>query len=235
MNTPYIFVAFALLVLGIPVAVTASPRATRTERVTLRELYSLPKTERIVATQTALILIDFQKEFFSGKLKLPDAPKAAERAKVLLEWARTNGIVVVHVLNVAKDPKSVVFAPGSEGVEEVALLSPIDGERVLVKSAGGGFTNTELHEWLKARNVGTVVVAGLMTHLAVHLTACDATVKGYRVVVAADATATRSLPSPEGGAPVTYKTLQFTTLASLGDRFGDVMKTRSIISLPVIP
>lgn len=207
----------------------------RTEGATLRELYSLPKTEGIATSRTALILVDLQAEFFSGKLRLPDAPKAAERATELLDWARAKGIVVIHVLNMAKSPNSVVFAPGSAGVDELARLLPKDGERVLVKSAGGGFTNTDLHEWMQARNIETVVVAGLMTHLAVHLTACDAALRGYRVVVAADATATRALPSPVGGARVDHHVLQRATLAALGDRCAEVMPTRRIVSLRPVP
>lgn len=235
MKTQRFWLSLAILVLGFPAAATAGARLMRTEDATLRELYSLPKTEEIARSRTALILVDLQAEFFSGKLRLPGAPKAAERATELLDWARAKGIVVVHVLNVAKDPDSAVFAPGSAGANEIVRLLPKDGERVLVKSAGGGFTNTDLHEWLRARNIETVLVAGLMTHLAVHLTACDATVRGYRVVVAADATATRALPSPVGGTRVDHQVLQRATLAAIGDRCGEVMSTRHIVSLRPIP
>jgi nicotinamidase-related amidase len=235
MKTAKILRFFTFFMLGLPAVVQAGARSKRAEVVTLRELYSLPKPERFTANRTALLLVDFQEEFFSGKLRLPNAPKAAIRAKGLLDWARAQKITTVHVLNVAKTTNSAVFAPGTTGAQEIPLLSPMDGERVLVKSSGGGFTNTDLHEWLKARNIETVIVAGLMTHLAVYLTACDATVLGYRVVIAADATATRTLPSPIGGSPVDYETVQRTALASLGDRFGDVMKTQEIISLPVVP
>jgi nicotinamidase-related amidase len=235
MNTANVLGALTLFLLGLPAVVQAGARAKRTEVVTLREMYSLPKTERFAASRTALILVDFQEEFFSGRLRLPNAPMAASRAKVLLDWARAEGIAIIHVLNVAKSEQSVVFAPNSTGAKEVPLLKPIDGERILVKSSGGGFTNTDLDDWLKTRNIDTIVVAGLMTHLAVYLTACDATVKGYRVVVAADATATRTLPSPVGDSSVDFETVQRAALASLSDRFGEVMKAQEITSLLVIP
>lgn len=218
-------------------AITGSTQArpAPAERATLRELYSLPKTAGLVPGRTALILVDFQQEFFSGKLSLLDAPRAAQSAAQLLQWARVKGIAVVHVLQVAKSPTSVVFAPGSTGVKEVPELLPASGERVLTKSAGGGFTNTDLDEWLKARHIETVVLAGLMTHLAVQLTASDATLRGYHVVIAGDATATRTLPSPFGGAPVDHTTLQRATLAALADRFGEVMTVRQLMSLPLEP
>jgi nicotinamidase-related amidase len=235
MKTANILGALTLFLLGLPAAAQAGARAKREEVATLREMYSLPKTERIASNRTALILVDFQEEFFSGKLRLPNASKAASHAKVLLDWARAEKIAIIHVLNIAKSEHSVVFAPNSPGVKEVAVLKPMDGERILVKSSGGGFTNTDLDDWLKTRNIETIVVAGLMTHLAVYFTACDATVKGYRVVVAADATATRTLPSPTGGLSVDFETVQRAALASLSDRFGEVMKTQKITSLPVIP
>lgn len=218
-------------------AITGSTqvRPDSARRATLRELYSLPKTARLVPSRTALILVDFQNEFFSGKLALADAPRAAKSATQLLRWARRKGIAVIHVLQVAKSPTSIVFAPGSMGVREIPELLPVEGESVLTKSAGGGFTNTDLDEWLKTQHIETVIVAGLMTHLAVQLTASDATLRGYQVVIAGDATATRTLPSPIGGAPVDDAVLQRATLAALGDRFGEVMTTHHVMSLPLDP
>ena len=72
-----------------------------------------------------------------------------------------------------------------------------------------------------------------MTHLAVSITANDAYVRGYRVVVAADATATRTLPAAGGGGAVDAATLQSAALAALADRAADVWPVPAIMALPL--
>ena len=72
-----------------------------------------------------------------------------------------------------------------------------------------------------------------MTHLAVSATASDATVLGYRVVIAADAVATRALPGAGGLAGVDAATLQRAALAMLADRVAEMMRTESIVRLPL--
>ena len=72
-----------------------------------------------------------------------------------------------------------------------------------------------------------------MTHLAVLSTASDATVLGYRVVVAADATATRALPGAGGEDGVDPAALQRAALAAMADRVADVMPGRAIMALPI--
>jgi nicotinamidase-related amidase len=130
---------------------------------------------------------------------------------------------------VAQSAKSPLFTPGSHATDFVAELAPAPGESVVTKSAAGGFTKTDLDGILKDHGVDVLVVAGLMTHLAVDSTARDGTLLGYRVVVVADATATRALPDPSGGAPIPAGVVQRAALASLADRFADVMRTSDIV------
>ena len=56
---------------------------------------------------------------------------------------------------------------------------------------------------------------------------------GYRVIVAADATATRDLPGAAGYANVDATTLHHVALATLADRVADVMSSESITKLPI--
>lgn len=200
---------------------------------TLRELYALPRVERLEPQRTALVLVDFQEEFFHGKLALPEANQAAEHASELLAWARSSGITTIHVRNVAR-PGSVVFAPDSPTISFTPKVAPSGDELVLTKPTGGGFTKTELDAKLRARGIDTIVVAGIMAHLAVALTAADGAVLGYRVVVASDATATRDLPGAAGAPQVDRTTLARASLAALADRFADVLSTAEIIALPLV-
>ena len=200
---------------------------------TLRALYRIPPVARIDARRTALVLVDFQEEFFHGGLSIPDAGLALQHAEQLLAWARQSSFTVVHVRNIAR-PGSPLFAPDSPNTAIVPPLAPRSDELVVTKPTGGAFTRTALDATLHERNIETLVVGGIMTHLAVAMTAQDATVLGYQVVVASDATATRDLPGAGGSPPVDHATLQRSALAAIADRFADVMPTQQILALPLV-
>jgi nicotinamidase-related amidase len=205
---------------------------TTTPIDTLRRRYALPSPTTIQPGRTALLLVDLQREFFDGALPVPGAAHALAQARGLLEWARTTGVQVVFVRQQATRADAPLFAPGSAGAELAPGLSPRPEELVVTKSAAGAFSRTDLHRTLAARQVELLVVAGLMTHLAVDTTARDATVLGYQVVVVSDATATRTLPGPRGDGLVDHETLQRAALAVLADRFAEVLTTDEVLALP---
>jgi len=200
---------------------------------TLRALYGLAPPVSLGAAHTALVLVDFQDEFVHGGLPLPGVHGAIARATELAAWARRSGILVVLVRNVSDRPASPLFRRGVPTTAFVPGIGPQAGDLVVEKSMVGAFSRTDLDAQLRSRGVETLIVAGVMTHLAVFSTASDATVLGYRVVVAADATATRALPGAGGEDGVDGGTLQRAALAAMADRVADVMLTRTIVALPV--
>lgn len=197
---------------------------------TLRTLYNLKPIRQLAPQRTALLLVDFQEEFFHGKLPLPEAPRAAARARHLLDWARRTGVAVIHVRNLTP-PGSAVFAPDSPTSAFAPHLHPTESEQVVTKTAGGAFTHTDLDARLRAQGIQTVVVAGLMTHLAVTLSAQDAALLGYQVIVAADATATRALPGVLGSPGVEASTLAQVALTALADRFAEILTVEQVETL----
>ena len=213
---------------GCQRVVRAQTKAPSVAPATLRSMYAIPRPDRLQPSKTALVLVDFQEEFFHGRLYVPDAPRAARNAAALLRWARSSGIHVTHVCQVATKWDSPLFAPGSKTVAFVPELGPTPGEVVVTKSAAGGFTRTNLDGILRAKDVDTLIVGGLMTHLAVDSTVRDGAVLGYHVIVASDATATRDLPATDGGPSVDALMVQRSALAALGDRFADVLSTKEI-------
>jgi nicotinamidase-related amidase len=221
------------LMTAATVFATPAPAPSARAPVTLRETYGLTAPRAWAAEKTALVLVDFQEEFFVGRLPVERGELAAAHARELLAWARDSGLTIAHVRNVAATPDSAVFAPGGTTVDFVAGLAPRGGELAIVKSAGGGFTRTDLDAKLRARGIDTIVVAGLMTHLAVDQTARDAAMLGYGVVVASDACATRDLPDRSGGPAISAAAVQQVALASLADRFADPMTTKAIRELPI--
>jgi nicotinamidase-related amidase len=220
----------AALLGSAPGPANATPQGAPT---TLRALYGLTPPTRLEPAHTALLLVDFQAEFFDGRLPLPGGRRALERAARLVRWAHAAGVWVVHVHNEVVRADSPIFALGSRGSQPMPELEVSPGDRVLVKHLAGAFSRTELDGELRARGIETLIVAGLMTHLAVAITASDGAVLGYRVIVAGDATATRALPAAAGGPPLEPALLQRAALAILSDRVADVLDTPAILALPL--
>jgi nicotinamidase-related amidase len=225
--------AIILLAGALPAALFARVTHAAEETPTLRALYGLEPPRSLSAAHTTVVLVDMQNEFVNGRLPLPGARAAIARAAELAAWARRSGILVVLVKNVVTRPGSPVFAAGSKGTELVPELEPHAVDFVLQKSIAGAFSRTSLDIELRNRGIDTVIVGGFMTHLAVLVTANDGLVLGYRVLVAADATATRALPGAAGTRGIDAAALQRAALDTLADRVADVMLTRSIVGLPV--
>lgn len=232
LKTLALVTATASATLGSAKAPTQAP-ASEGAPTTLRALYGLKAPTRLQAPHTALLLVDFQEEFFQGRLPLPEGKRAVASAAALASFARASGIVVVHVRNLVTHPGSLLFAAGSATTEIVTQLKPHPEDLELDKSMAGAFSRTDLDARLRARGIDTLIVGGLMTHLAVNTTASDGTVLGYHVIVAADATATRDLPGAAGYPGVDASTLQRVALAAMADRVADVMLTEAIMKLPV--
>jgi nicotinamidase-related amidase len=199
---------------------------------TLRSLYNLTPPAWLSRGRTALLLVDFQREFLDGGLPVPGAAAAIARAHALLSWARAQGLQVVHVRQ-ESPAGSALFAAGSPGAQPAEALTPAAGELVVVKRLAGAFSRTDLDATLRARGADTLLVAGIMTHLAVDTTARDATVLGYRVLVAADACATRPLPGWDGEGVLDADALHRAALCALADRFADVRTCAALAALPV--
>ncbi|MEO9386094.1 cysteine hydrolase family protein [Chromobacterium phragmitis] len=179
---------------------------------------------------TALVLIDFQNEYFDGALPLPDAEAALERAQALRVFAAARGWPVVHVRHQAP-AGSPLFAAGQPSSAIHAALRPNPGELVVDKREVSAFVGTDLAARLRGMGTDTLMIAGLMTHACVAGAARDAVPAGFEVIVAADACATRDL-QPPGGEPVPHRQLHLAALAAIADTFGDVLETAEIMSLP---
>lgn len=226
-----VFTALAALAAAEPI--TRGPASPPREAVTLRHLLATPPPSSLDRARTALVLVDFQDEFFHGRLPLDGASAALRHAVDLAGWARRSGMLIVNVRNVAARPGSPLFDRASPFSAVVADVAPQPGDLTIVKAMGGAFSHTNLDGELRSRGIDTLVVAGLMTHLAVHTTASDGYVLGYHVLVAGDATATRALPGVAGEPAVDAQTLQRSSLDAMADRVADVLTTEALLHLPV--
>ena len=198
---------------------------------TIRVMSGAVQLDRLYPASTALVVIDFQNEYFTGRMPIPDGQQAMTKARELVAFADQAKIPVYHIQHIAP-AGSAVFALDGEGVNFHPLMQPRAGDTVLQKTTVSVFASTDLDRWLKEKGVKTLIFAGLMTHACVAGGARDAAPLGYQVVVASDASATRSITRANAQS-VDANSLHSAALAEIEDTFGDVMTTAQIIRLPL--
>jgi nicotinamidase-related amidase len=195
----------------------------------LRQLSGAKPSSALDAATTALLVIDFQQEYFSGKLPIPDGLSALQQAKHLIAKADQTGMTVVHIQHVAP-AGSGFFAADSPTVEFHPEILPKTNHLVIQKTMASSFVATRLQEELAARGIKAVLLAGLMTHNCISSTARDAKPHGYQIMVAADACATRSISAWDGSV-VEHRDLHRACLTGLSDTFAEVRNTEDILRL----
>ena len=219
----------ACLSLAATSAIAAEPAVN--PNPTIRAMSGAVPIDRLDPASTALLVIDFQQEYFTGRLPIPDGQKALNKARELIAFADKARIPVYQIQHIAP-AGSAVFALDGEGVKFHPQMLPRAGDTVLQKTTVSAFGSTELDRLLKEKGIKTVIIAGLMTHACVAGGARDAAPLGYQVVVASDASATRSITRADGSS-IDANSLHRAALASVEDTFGDVMTTAQIVKLPL--
>lgn len=197
---------------------------------TLRKIAGAPARAALDAASTAVLVIDFQNEYFSGKLPIPDGPAALGNARRLVDHADAAGMPVFHIQHVTP-AGSPVFAEHGATVAFHGDLQPAPHHTVLQKTSVSAFPTTDLDQRLKAAGIQTLIITGLMTHACVTGAARDAVPLGYGVIVAADACATRDLDTVAG--TIAHQDLHRAALAALDDTFGDILTTEQVLKLPL--
>ncbi|GGO41556.1 cysteine hydrolase family protein [Streptomyces lasiicapitis] len=199
---------------------------------TLRDVIGLDNNPPKLS-DSVLILIDFQNTYRTGVMALEGAEEALAAGARLLERARAAGTPVVHIINDGGEntPYDIRAHIGAISDE----VAPADGETVVVKQFPNSFHATELEKTLTDLGVAPgsgkdLVLAGFMTHMCVNYTAQGAFNLGYRPTVVAEATATRSLTTPDG-TPLPAASLHTAALTTITDLFGTVVPT--VDALPV--
>ena len=197
---------------------------------TIRALTGASTTPSIDTGSTALLVIDFQNEYFSGKMPIPEGKAALENAKRLIEMADASDMPVFHIQHLTPSG-APIFAEGSSSADFNADLQPAANHAVVRKTSISVFPTTDIDAQLKAKGIKTLIVSGLMTHACVAGAARDAVPLGYDVIVANDACATRDVDGADGKT-VPHGLLHQASLASLADTFADVQSTNAILALP---
>lgn len=211
--------------------IIASAGALAEGNPTIRAMSGAQPISQLPAGKTALLIIDFQNEYFTGKMPIPDGVSALNKARELMAFADEHRMPVYHIQHIAP-AGSAVFAKDGESVKFHPDMQPRAKDGVLQKTTVSVFGSTDLDKRLKHAGIENLVISGLMTHACVAGAARDAVPLGYNVVVASDASATRPITRANGDA-IDKDALHKAALAEVEDTFGDVLTTAQILKLPV--
>ncbi|WP_312746501.1 cysteine hydrolase family protein [Cedecea neteri] len=226
-------IASSTLALSMAAASLSLQAETKTaeQAPTIRTMSGAEKTRTLDAKTTALVVIDFQNEYFSGKMPIPDGKKALDNTRRLVSFAHKEGMPVYFVQHLGPE-NGPLFAKGSRFAEFHKDLQPTKADYVITKETPSSFVGTTLDSQLKAKGIKQLVVTGLMTHMCVSSTARDAVPLGYQVIIPEDATATRDLATWDNKV-VDHKVLQEAALAGVADVFAEIKTTDEVLKMPV--
>jgi len=177
---------------------------------------------------TALLLIDIQKEYFPGGRRELVAPlEAALKAYMLLQCFREHGGHHVHIQHVSTKPGAASFIPGDRNTDIHDAVAHFEGEPLVQKHYPNSFRGTNLLEILQGWGIDRVVVCGMMSHMCVDATARAAGDLGFQVIVAEDACTTMDLTY--AGTHIPAEHVHKTIMAAL-THYGQVMTAEQVLA-----
>jgi len=159
---------------------------------------------------TALVVIDMQKNFFLGPngQYAPTLGPIVPKVKSLLDYARQLGCMIVHtregyapdMSDVSDFRRSLGYVgrpthlgrklirgePGHDFIDE---LRPLPGETVVDKAGYSSFHGSDLDAVLRKSQTNRLILCGVTTECCVHSTLRDAVDLGYWCLTAGDACA----------------------------------------------
>jgi nicotinamidase-related amidase len=131
----------------------------------------------------ALLVIDVQTALFERSTPIYKADDLLRNIMTLIQRAREAGTPVFYV----QHANEKLLPEGSEGWQLHPQLQAVPPDALIHKCHGSAFQETQLKEFLDVRNVGTLVITGLVTHGCVKATGQDALKQGYTVILTEDA------------------------------------------------
>ena len=165
----------------------------------------------IEPTRAAFLLIDMQNGFIdpTSALCVAGAADTVPACAHALDFARSIGMSIFHIRRIySADGANVEpvryrqwcdggrpLSPASEDESSLNwpdLLTPADGDRVMVKPRFSAFFDTQLDDVLSREGISTVVLTGTTTPNCVRSTCYDALSLNYNVVILEDATSSRT-------------------------------------------
>jgi nicotinamidase-related amidase len=175
----------------------------------------------------ALLVIDVQNEYFTGALPITHPVGHLDRILEVMDAAagRIPTVVIQHHFEGGDKP---IFRKGTSEWQLHPEVAGRPRDLLIEKTLPGSFTGTPLEEWLRARGITTVTIAGYMTHMCCDTTARQAVHRGFKAEFLRDATGT--LPLSNSAGQVTAEELHRSILCAQQMLLSEVLPSSEWIS-----
>ena len=181
-----------------------------------------------LASNAALVIVDFQKGIDDPRWGRRNNPQAEARTAELLRAWRATGRPIVHVQHLSRAPDSP-YRPGQPGCDFKEGLQPGPGELVVQKRTNNAFIDTGLEAALRDRGVTTLVAAGVLLHNSVDATVRMAANLGFTTWLVADATASVDVVDL-GGRRWPAEDVHALSLAVLSGEYAEVVAADGVLA-----
>jgi nicotinamidase-related amidase len=172
----------------------------------------------------ALLVIDVQNEYFTGRLPVTYPPGSLSNILLAIDCAHEHNIPVVVVQHTTPQKDAPVFRKGTEAWELHPEIAARHYDHLVEKNLPGSFTGTDLESWMRQNQIDTVVITGYMTQMCCDTTARQAFHLGFQVEFISDATGTLQVANSAGR--VTDEELHRAILVTQAMRFGKVLTAK---------
>jgi nicotinamidase-related amidase len=181
----------------------------------------------------ALLVIDVQNEYFTGRLPVTYPHGSIVNILKAMDAAHAAHVPVVVIQHTSRTAGAATFLPGTPAWELYPEVKKRPHDLLIEKILPGSFTRTDLGRWLNERGISTVTIAGYMTQMCCDTTARQAFHRGYVVKFLSDATGTLSVTNSAGA--ISDADLHRAILVTQQMRFSQVMTTSEWIQSLEIP
>ncbi|MFP4528909.1 MAG: isochorismatase family protein [Candidatus Kapaibacterium sp.] len=165
-------------------------------------IYAGHRTHPPITRSTALMVLDLQNFFTRGDSHafVPSATAIMNNINELIHLFDNNNLPVIYTYHTNSADNAglmdrwwrdmIASDSVNAGIDDRIIIS--DNSKIYEKHQYSAFSNPELNEYLISKNIDTLVITGVMTHLCCDTTARDAFMRGFRPIIPIDATATYS-------------------------------------------
>jgi nicotinamidase-related amidase len=181
----------------------------------------------------ALLVIDVQNEYFTGKLPVTYPNRSFENILTAMDYARAAHMPVIVIQHTNPAPEAATFKKGTNGWELHDEIKRREATILIEKNLPGSFTGTMLDVWLRENKISTLTIIGYMTQMCCDTTARQAFHRGYTVNFMSDATGTLSITNAAG--TISDTDLHRAILVTQQQRFSRVLTTTEWICQFKIP
>ena len=170
----------------------------------------------------ALLVIDVQNEYFTGKLKVTYPSNSLDNILKVMDYAKANNMITILVQHTAFSGDTFVKDSREWEIHPKILKKHYNYH--IEKTKPSSFHNTNLEKILGKENIEGIVICGYMTQMCCDTTAREAFHKGYGVEFLSDATGTIDVSNKIG--TISSEDLHKATLMAQSLRFSNVLSSK---------